>query len=340
MNSAKDIFGLYNKSPSSLKRTCKNPIMQAKPDNYWESHYVFNAAALYLDDKVHLLYRAIGHSGLSVLGYAASRDGIHFDERSAEPAYICSGPVVCKIANPCLSSYAFSSGGNFSGCEDPRLTKIDDTIYMTYTAFSAWVSPPSVALTSISVNNFLERHWCWKKPVLISTPHEMHKNWVIFPEKINNKFVLLHSISPNILIDYFDTLNFCGDNHVPSHYSAAGRKEYWDNMVRGVGPPPIKTKEGWLVLYHAMDKNDPNKYKIGALILDEQDPRKILYRCSTPLLEPDAPYENEGFKAGVIYACGAVVVDEKLYIYYGGADTVICAAIANLETLLMQIKKA
>lgn len=338
MGNAKDILGLCDKSPSSLKRTGKNPIIKARPDNYWESHYVFNAAALYLDGKVHLLYRAIGQSGLSVLGYASSRDGVNFDERSLEPAYICSGPVACKIADPCLSSYAYSSGGSFSGCEDPRLTKIDDTIYMTYTAFSAWVSPPSVVLTSISVSDFLEKRWHWKKPVLISPPHEIHKNWVIFPEKINDKFALLHSISPAILIDYFDTLNFYGDNPVTSHYSATGRQEHWDNWVRGVGPPPIKTSEGWLVLYHAMDKNDPDKYKIGGMILDEQDPRQILYRCPAPLLGPDASYENEGFKAGVVYTCGAVVVDENIYVYYGGADAVICVAIADLEELLEQIK--
>ena len=261
--------------PSSLRRSSKNPIMKARRDNHWESHYVFNAAALYLDNKVHLLYRAIGHSGLSVLGYAASRDGIHFDERSVEPAYFCSGPVARQQKNSPFCHYAYSSGGSFSGCEDPRLTKIDDTIYMTYTSFSHWSSPPGIALTSIAVSDFLKRRWHWQRPVLISPPHEMHKNWVIFPEKIKNKFALLHSISPDILIDYFDTLDFRGDNHITSHYSAAGRQEHWDNWVRGVGPPPIKTTEGWLVLYHAMDKSDPNKYKIGAMIWMNKIPQKF-----------------------------------------------------------------
>ncbi|GAG08208.1 unnamed protein product, partial [marine sediment metagenome] len=271
-----------------------------------------------------------GHSGLSVLGYASSRDGIHIDERLTEPAYICSGPSACKMENKNFSSYAYTSGGSWSGCEDPRITKIDDRIYMTYTAFITWDTPPGIALTSISVKDFLKKHWNWKAPILISPPYEIHKNWVIFPEKINGKFAILHSISPDILIDYFDTLSFNENSCIKSYYKCFGREGCWDNRIRGIGPPPIKTREGWLALYHAIDKRDPNKYKIGAMILDEQDPSKILYCSNVPLLEPSAPYENEGYKAGVIYCCGALVKEEKLFVYYGGADTVICAAIADL----------
>ena len=321
----------------SLERAAKNPIMYARPNNHWESHYVLNAGALYLEGRVHLLYRAIGQSGLSVLGYAASSDGIHFYERANEPAYICRG-LGSNMGEPKSPSYRYSSGGGFGGCEDPRLTKIDDTIYMTYTAFNLGGPPPGVALTSIAVNDFLKQRWHWQKPVLISPKQEIHKNWVIFPEKIKNKFALLHSISPDILVDYFDTLNFTENVHIKSHYSATCRNEHWDSWVRGVGPPPIKTAEGWLVLYHAMDQKDPDKYKIGAMILDEHDPEKILHRSRAPILGPDVSYENEGFKAGVIYTCGAVLLNGKLYVYYGGADTVICVATIDLENLLTQIK--
>ena len=165
----------------------------------------------------------------------------------------------------------------------------------------------------------------------------MHKNWVIFPEKIKEKFAILHSITPTIRIDYFDTLDFDNNPNIKSYYCSSGRDQYWDNWIRGVGPPPIKTQEGWLVLYHAMDKRDPNRYKFGALILDENDPTKILYRANQPLLEPDAWYENEGYKAGVVYTCGAIIIGEKLFVYYGGADTVICAATVNLNELLSKI---
>ncbi len=318
-----------------LERAAENPILKLRSDHSWESEYVFNAAALYLDGKVHLVYRAIGGSGLSVFGYASSKDGIHIDERLNDPIYMCAGPHVYPKACPAKqSSYSYASGGSWSGCEDPRLTRIDDTIYMTYTSFNGWcASAPGIALTSISVADFLHKRWNWEKPRLLSPPNEMHKNWVIFPEKIDGKFAVLHSISPDILIDYFDDLTG-DDSYIKSHYSSKGREAHWDNWVRGVGPPPIKTEEGWLVLYHAMDKRDPNRYKMGAMVLDAEDPTKIVKRASFPLLEPDARYENIGFKPGVIYSCGAVVINDKLFVYYGAADTVVCVATTDLNRLL------
>ena len=93
----------------------------------------------------------------------------------------------------------------------------------------------------------------------------------------------------------------------------------------------MKTRLGWLLFYHAMDMHDPNRYKLGAMILDAEDPTKILYRSKVPVLEPDAYYENQGFKSGVVYSCGAVVKDDELFVYYGGADSVVCVAVANLE---------
>jgi predicted GH43/DUF377 family glycosyl hydrolase len=110
-------------------------------------------------------------------------------------------------------------------------------------------------------------------------------------------------------------------------------------LVRGVGPPPIKTEEGWLVLYHAMDKNDPDKYKIGAMILDKNEPETILYRSNVPLLEPDQWYENNGHKSGVVYSCGAVAMGEKLFVYYGGSDNFVCAATVDMRLLIRRLKK-
>jgi predicted GH43/DUF377 family glycosyl hydrolase len=323
-----------------LERAAANPILKPLANHPWESDYVFNTAALFLAGRVHLVYRAIGHSGLSVFGYAASQDGIHIDERLKAPIYICRGPHACKEEpSKRKHSYSYASGGSWSGCEDPRLTRIADTIFLTYTAFNGWSSSsPGIALTSISVDDFLHKRWHWDHPKLLSPPNEMHKNWVLFPEKINGKYAILHSISPNILIDYFDNLDSDESFYVKSHYSSSQRDAHWDTWVRGIGPPPIKTNEGWLVLYHAMDKRDPNRYKIGAMLLDTNDPTKILYRSASPLLEPDANYENEGFKPGVIYSCGAVVMNETLYVYYGAADSVVCVATADLNQLLEQLK--
>src|SRR3990167_8792913 len=180
--------------------------------------------------------------------------------------------------------------------------------------------------------------WRWKEPIRISPPHQMHKNWVIFPEKIKGQYALLHSLTPKIAIHYCDNLED-GTLCVDSYYHSNVGSTTWDNWVRGVGPPPIKTVDGWLVLYHAMDTHDPNKYKIGAMLLDLADPTKVRFRSAYPILEPCLRYEMEGGKAGVVYSCGAAVMDDDtLFVYYGAGDTVLCVAHVNLTDLLTGIK--
>jgi predicted GH43/DUF377 family glycosyl hydrolase len=334
-----EIFGVRKVAVTPvLKRIAKNPILKPNPHNSWEASAVFNSGALYLDNKVHFIYRSITSSGESVLGYAASNDGIKINERSNNPVYHLNDELTSKNGFVHSSPSFYQSGSNSCGCEDPRLTQIGDTIYMTYTAWNA-ASPPFVALTSIDVADFRDKKWKWKKPIQISPHYEMHKNWVVFPEKINGQYAILHSLTPAILIQYLDTLE-SNEICIKSFYNPDDRDIYWDNWIRGAGPPPIKTNEGWLLLYHAMDRNDPNRYKIGAMILDLQDPTKVLYRSGEPLLEPDAIYENQGHKSGVVYACGAVVINDNLFVYYGGADTVLCAAKRNLNKLLSGIKNS
>ena len=184
----------------------------------------------------------------------------------------------------------------------------------------------------------MNKVWKWETPKLISRPGQIQKNWVIFPEKINGKFAVLHSITPKISIDLLESLNpddvLIDSYHTHQHFM---NKERWDNIVRGVGAPPLKTESGWLVLYHAMDFRDPNRYKVGAMLLDYENPEKILARCSEPILEPDEKYENEGFKAGVVYVCGAVIKDGTLFVYYGGADMFVAVASAPLKEFMEQL---
>jgi predicted GH43/DUF377 family glycosyl hydrolase len=329
-------IGTLRKAPSQLNRHHANPILKPNPENTWEYDATFNPAAIHLDDKVHLLYRAIGSNGLSVFGYASSKDGYKVDERLEAPAF--AAMKIPKKMKEEMSLYlSYASGGSWVGCEDPRITLVGKRIYMTYIAFDG-CNPPGVALTSISVKDFLKKDWKWKKPVLISKPGEIQKNWVLFPEKINGKYVILHSITPQIAVEYIDDLDKAG--LVIQSDKKPGKDEHrWDNIVRGAGAPPIKTDYGWLVLYHAMDKRDPNRYKVGAMILDYNDPTKVLHRAAHPILQPDEHYENNGAKAGVVYVCGAVIKDETLFVYYGGADSVVCVATANINEFLKDITK-
>jgi predicted GH43/DUF377 family glycosyl hydrolase len=327
--------------PHQLERHEQNPIVEPREKNFWEMKATFNPGAVYADRRVHLLYRAIGGGDVSVLGYASSDDGFTIIERPHEPAYVPNITKKPKPGEP-VALPAYCSGGGWNGgCEDPRLTLIDNTVYLMYTSFDGWGSI-RIALSSIDVEDFLKKRWKWTGPSLISPPDEINKNWVLFPEKINGKFAILHSISPDVLVDYFDSLDALRSEQtvIRSRYDRVSRTGSWDSWIRGAGPPPIKTKLGWLLFYHAMDIRDPNRYKLGAMILDLSDPTKVLYRSRFPILEPDMHYENSGFKSGVVYSCGAVVKDGELFVYYGGGDSVVCVAMANLDSFLDELQRS
>lgn len=325
-----------------LERLASNPVIEPIARHSWEAFATFNPAALVLDNRVHLLYRAQGYDGLSVLGYASSGDGLSIDERSAEPAFV---PREAKETNN-QSLYPYVSGGGTGGCEDPRLVEIDGMVYLIYIAFDG-AHPPGVALTHITKRDFLAKRFRWSRPRLISQPGKIQKNWVLFPEKINGRYAILHGISPKIRIEYVDDPKRLGDgtyieslsSHGGGGYIEATRLGAWDNIVRGVGAPPLRTKYGWLVFYHGMDMRDPGKYKVGVMLLDLKNPERILHRAVEPVLEPETDYENSGHKRGVIYVCGAVIKDGKLLVYYGASDRITAVAMAQLETFLESLRK-
>jgi predicted GH43/DUF377 family glycosyl hydrolase len=333
-----------------LERFDGNPILEPQSMHWWESKAAFNPGAIYEQGKVHIVYRAIGDSDVSVLGYASSIDGFHIGERLDKPIYVPREPfegaglVYPTVSNPQVTYVSaeddeeeeedYVSGGGLGGCEDPRLTRIDDRVFMTYVAFDGY-SPPRVALSSIHINDFLAKNWQWKKPVLISPPGVVDKNACILPERIDSKYVIFHRIYPNILIDFVDDLDYDGTTRwLKGEFKIRPRASYWDSRKIGAGAPPIKTKDGWLLIYHGVGERDPGRYKIGAMLLDRKDPTRVLSRSEEPILEPQVWYENEGWKSGVIYPCGAVVIKDRLLVYYGGADKVACVASAKLDELL------
>jgi predicted GH43/DUF377 family glycosyl hydrolase len=176
--------------------------------------------------------------------------------------------------------------------------------------------------------------------VFISPKNEIHKSWVLFPEKINGKFAVLHSLHTGsrdrVFVDYLDTLASEPATPIKSPYYPSADPSYWDSTLRGAGPPPLKTSKGWLVLYHANDAKESHRYKLGALLLDLADPSKIIARSPGPVLAPDAPYENDG-KPGIVYACGATLTGDTLRVFYGGGDNVVCTATTSLARLLEKL---
>lgn len=321
-----------------VERVDENPVMRPVADHWWESEAVFNPAAFVDEDRVHLLYRAIGGDGVSRIGYASSPDGIHFDERLPYPVFDM-GPGFIPTAKDrrylplSYNTDLYASGGSWGGCEDPRAVVIDDHLYMTFGIFESWQSM-RLGVTALSREDLSARKWCWLPHVAMSPKNQTNKNWVLFPEKINGKYAILHALTPTVSIDYVEDLAHLHNNPIKSCNHRSGRKGHWDAFVRGVAAPPIKTEAGWLLFYHGMNPSQPEVgYKVGAMLLDLDDPTKILYRSNEPVLEPTEWYEND-WKPGVVYASGAVVFHDDLILYYGGGDKYIAAAKTNYKEFL------
>jgi len=308
---------------AKLERFAGNPIIQPKPEHGWESKAVFNPAAIYEDGKVHLVYRAMSEDNTSVLGYASSKDGFIFNERLDQPIYVPRKDFEEKHVPQ----------GN-SGCEDPRLTRLNNDLYMCYTAFDG-KSEPRVALTSIAVSDFLARRWNWAEPVLISPPGVGDKDAALFPKKIGGKYAILHRIGTSIWLDFVDSLSFGEGKWVKGNVIMSPHREQPPAEKIGIAAPPIETEWGWLLLYHVVSKRGGHPYYyVSAALLDIADPTRVIARRKTPLFEPEMPYEKEGQIADVVFACGAVVINEQLFVYYGGADRVIGVATIKLSGLL------
>jgi predicted GH43/DUF377 family glycosyl hydrolase len=343
-----------------IKKSEKNPIMGPRPGNRWDSFGVFNPTVFMHDDKIYILYRAIGDDNISVVGLATSTDGITIDEQHDTPIYIPRESFEGgKLKFNENEVPVFGSGGGWGGCEDPKVVKIDNRIYITYVAFNGWAEP-NIAISSISIKNFLAKKWSsWTKPVLITSadiktknPLAVKQNLIdrpgsttagdknpsILPEKINGKYVIFHRLWPNIVFDYADSLNFDGKTFLKGEHIIPTRPGMWDSKKIGIGGAPLRIKEGWLMFYNGVDKKDAGKYKIGAMILDAKDPSKVLYRCNQPILEPEEHYENHGHKYGVVFVGGSAIKDGKLFVYYGGSDKYSCVATADLDEFVKKLK--
>ncbi|MGK2849232.1 MAG: hypothetical protein ACSLEX_04190 [Minisyncoccota bacterium] len=309
-----------------FQRSSANPIMMPLPEHPWESKLVFNPTVIHEDGMTHIIYRAAGADDTSVFGYATTRDGVTINERLPEPIYVPRAPFEQKY-HP----------GN-SGCEDPRITRIDDIYYLCYTAFDG-NNPPRVALTHITVDDFHARRFDrWSYPILISPPGIDDKDAALFPEKINGKYVFLHRIQPSIDIHSIDTLNiFDGEHFLMRNPLLSPRIGMWDDLKIGLSSVPIKTPVGWLLLYHGVSSID-HHYRVGAALLDLHEPEKVIGRTHSPLLEPEMPYEKEGEVPNVVFPCGSFLIGDDLIIYYGGADTVIGTASISLSALLASLQ--
>jgi predicted GH43/DUF377 family glycosyl hydrolase len=309
-----------------VERNPLNPILT--PSFGWQESEVFNPAAFEWKNKTHILYRAMNFENTSVVGHAISKDGFNIEEAERLPIYIPKEDFEIKKNLP---------NGN-SGCEDPRVSVIDDKLYMLYTAYNG-IDAPAVAATSISIKDFLKKKYeNWTKPILIS-PHGIDdKDACILPEKVRGKYLFIHRIAHKICISFLDSLDFAVSKTENYTVMIEPRAGMWDSKKIGIACPPVKTTQGWVMFYHGI--SETGEYALGAILLDKNDPTKIISRTNSPIMRPVMDYEKIGIVPNVVFPCGAITKGKYIYLYYGGADKVVCSGRIETKKMLEILKPA
>lgn len=328
-----------------------NPILRPNPANAWEERCVLNPAVVYDQEKQKfvMLYRAAGNDKRHQirLGLAESSDGVHFE----------------RVGNaPVFEGHRDDPDG---GCvEDPRLIQMGGVYFLTYAArayapgqywLEEWVegvSRPPMYLESADVYDkelplyarenttvsYLAatkdfRHY--KKLGRLTEPAVDDRDVFIFPEKIGGKYVLVSRPKfqdagvkmPSIWISYGNDLLEYGKPQL-----LMTGEQWWETQRIGGGTPPVKTEKGWFMLYHGVDAK--GIYRVGAVLLDLQDPAKVVARTKEYLMEPDQDFELSGIYEGCVFPTGSVVKEGTLYVYYGCADQYIGLATCNFKELI------
>ncbi|SBV99817.1 conserved hypothetical protein [uncultured Dysgonomonas sp.] len=335
-----------------LKKFQGNPIVSPNEKNDWESLVTCNPGVYYDNGTFYMLYRAAGNDEEHVirLGLATSKDGFHFERASDEPVF---GP----------------GANNFdSGCvEDPRIVKLDTEYYVTYAyrpfppgqywKFAHDVvkvpkvganAPAAIAKnlgnTGLAVTTDFKN---FRRLGRLTSPVLDDRDVIIFPEKINGQYVLMHRPKqyigekygvkyPSIWLKFSDDLLDWEDKE--SHLLLTGIEGSWEEKIGG-STPPLKTEYGWLVIYHGVENGGLGYYRAGAILLDLENPLKIISKASDFILEPEYDYEIEGYYRGCVFPTGNVIVDDTLYVYYGGADKYVGVATCNIHDFIKTFKK-
>ncbi len=247
---------------------------------------------------------------LSHLRLASSDDGVHFT--------VADTPTLLGRGE--LESF---------GIEDSRVTEIDGRFYLTYTA----VSPNGIGVGMSSTDD-------WQT----FTPHGMiispsNKDCALFPQKVGGDYLALHRPSnlyiggPFLWLARSPDLVHWGRHQCIAHT----RPGSWDGARIGAGAEPILTDRGWLEIYHGADAGP--RYCLGALLLDRDDPSRVLARSKDPIMEPSAPYELTGFFGNVVFTNGHVVDGDTVTVYYGASDEVICGATFSIGEILDSLEQ-
>jgi beta-1,2-mannobiose phosphorylase / 1,2-beta-oligomannan phosphorylase len=333
----------------------KHGVILSPTSNEFENQSTFNPGVLQEKNTIHIVYRALDQKYMSTFGYARLNGPLEVVERWDTPFM--------------KSRFKYES----KGIEDPHLVKIGKTIHMTFVAHDgknaliALASGPDIfhlkhkGIISPMISYaragrmFLQQklkddylffasyyeNMCAKDVIL------WEKDGLLFPEKIKRKFALLHRVLPDIQLALADSLDdfknrkYWTDQiqNLAKNVVLEGRQGFEARHIGG-GAPPIKTRLGWLIIYHGVEPlNDGRTYYGGAALLDLKDPYKTIARLPYPLLTPIEPFEQKGHVHNVVFPSGTAIFKGRLYIYYGSADTYTAVASIELNELLRELMR-
>ncbi len=289
-----------------------NPMISVE-DIPFPCNSVFNAGAVVHDGQYVLLLRVEDMRGRSVLALARSTNGFHF---TVDPQ-----PAMEPSEEEPFRTY------ERRGIEDPRITPLEGVYYIMYTAYSKYGACLALARTA----DFKS----YERLGIISEPE--NKDGCLFPRKINGRYARLDRPLAggigNIWISYSDDLKMWGDSRVVMT-TMPGR---WDADRIGASVPPIETPQGWLEIYHGVKNTSGGPlYRLGVVLLDLDEPSKVIGRGAVPILSPREYYERIGDIGNVVFSCGAIQngFTGSLKVYYGAGDTCICVGTTTMEELL------
>jgi predicted GH43/DUF377 family glycosyl hydrolase len=332
----------------------KEGVLLEKTELAFENEGVLNPAVIQEGDTVHIFYRAVRTGNHSTIGYCQLKGPLDLSERKSSPVFLPG------------------ADHELQGVEDPRIVKIDYTYFLTYTAYDgvnalgslatsadllsfqrkgiivpqithqAFLDLTASAHISRKYNRFHNLHDVndvTQKDILLSD-----KNLMFFPRKINGKFYFLHRIRPDIQIASVDTIEELNKDywqdyleHFDQHILMAAKYAHEISYIGG-GCPPIETKAGWLMIYHGVhDTTEGYVYSACAALHDLEEPEKELARLPYPLFKPELDWELEGEVNNVVFPTGTAIFGDRLYIYYGAADTRIAVVSLGLAELISEL---
>jgi beta-1,2-mannobiose phosphorylase / 1,2-beta-oligomannan phosphorylase len=299
-------------NPSVISRYKNNPILTER-DVPYPVATVHNAGVIKHRDDYIMLFRSHLHNGRSIIGKAVSKDGYDFK--------VDAKPFLVPAKKGIFAEY------EEFGVEDLRINPLENTFYLTYSAYSRC----GVRIMLAKTDDFesIER--------IAPISQADMRNLVLFPEKIAGKYVRLDRPHTQILpwsiwISYSDDLIYWGNSKVvikPVQY-------HWDESKVGPGSPPVKAEQGWLHIFHGVFMTMSGAvYRLGAALHDLHDPSRVIGVTDNWILQPEAPWEVNGYVHNVVFTCGTVPEEDgTLKIYWGGADTVMCVGTANIKELI------